>query len=284
MRRDNRTLDRYRLSLEQLLDVVLNHRPASITDINIQAGEDPVAVREVVIPLVREIRARTELGVSVCLGTLAHKEYARLLESGASYYIIKLETGDEAHYQEMQAPGTLKRRVEAIRHLSSTGWFVSSGMIVGLPGQTPMHIVKTLALLNDLPLVGSSVSPFISGEQTPYAGHPVGDIHGALNAIAIMRLARPDRIIPAVSAFNIVGRNGYTKALRAGANLATINLTPDEWRKNYLLYKRDRFIMSEQKVLDAIAGVGCSPAEGSLSKFLRARSAPAVMHEAGVGA
>lgn len=272
MRRDNRDLSRYRLSLEQLLDVILNHRPSSITDINIQAGEDPIAVREVVIPLVREIRSRTDLGVSVCLGTLSSREYEQLREAGASYYIIKLETGDEEHYARMQAPGSLKKRVEAIRHLAASGWSVSSGMILGLPGQDLSCVVKTLSLLSELPLIGCSVSPFIAGEQTPYAKESTGDLGVALNAIALMRLARPDRIIPAVSAFNLVGKNGYAQALWAGANLATINLTPDEWRENYLLYKRDRFIMSERKVLDAIAETGGTPSEESLARFLSARA------------
>src|SRR5471032_369592 len=54
MRRDNHDLPRYRLAANELADLIIHHRPASITDIDIQTGEDPVAVREVVLPLVRE--------------------------------------------------------------------------------------------------------------------------------------------------------------------------------------------------------------------------------------
>src|SRR5437867_8746644 len=49
MRRDNRSLDRFRASAEQLAEMLIHHRPTSITDLNIQAGEDPVAVREIVL-------------------------------------------------------------------------------------------------------------------------------------------------------------------------------------------------------------------------------------------
>jgi len=59
-------------------------------------------------------------------------------------------------------------------------------------------------------------------------------------------------IIPAVSAMSILHQNGCERALRAGANLTTINLTPEGSRENYLLYKKDRFIMSEQRVLQAV--------------------------------
>src|SRR5262245_13056962 len=68
MRRSNRQLHRYRAKVEQLAELLIEHRPPSVTDVNIQAGEDPVAVREIAIPLVRTLKQNTELGVSVCLG------------------------------------------------------------------------------------------------------------------------------------------------------------------------------------------------------------------------
>src|SRR5689334_14789379 len=49
MRRDNKTLARYRAHYEQLAELLIHHRPSSITDINIQSGEDPIVVRETVL-------------------------------------------------------------------------------------------------------------------------------------------------------------------------------------------------------------------------------------------
>ena len=60
-------------------------------------------------------------------------------------------------------------RIEAIRYLAATGWKVSSGLIVGLPGQTDEHLTQSLQLLTTLPLAGGSVSPFVAGEQTPFS-------------------------------------------------------------------------------------------------------------------
>ena len=78
MRRDNGLLERYRLAADELADLIIHQRPAAITDIDIQAGEDPVAVREVVLPLVRELRRRTNLGITLCLGTLSSREHDQL--------------------------------------------------------------------------------------------------------------------------------------------------------------------------------------------------------------
>src|ERR1043166_1645095 len=233
MRRDNRHLRRYRLATDEILELIIHHRPAAITDIDIQAGEDPVAVRDLVIPLIRELRRHTTLGITGCLGTLSHREYDELRDCGADYYIIKIETGNAAHYRTILAPGTLEARIEAIRYLAATGWNVSSGFIVGLPGQTDEMITGTLELLRTLPLAGCSVSPFIAGQDTPYATHRNGDLELTLNCVALMRLASPHWIIPAVSAMKMVGHDGYTRALSAGANLTTINLTPRECQPHY---------------------------------------------------
>lgn len=273
MRRDNRTLHRYRLALERLLEVLLEHRPQSVTDINLQAGEDPVAVREIAIPLIRELRRHTTLGISACFGTLSEREYRELRESGADFYVIKIETGDEDHYRQMQSPGTLPERLAAIRHLASTGWHVSSGLILGLPGQTDEHIVKTLALLKSLPLAGNSVSPFIPGDRTALAAETAASLDMTLNCLAMMRLNSPERIIPAVSAMKLVGEDGYARAIRAGANLATVNLTPGDERSDYLLYKSGRQIMTEESVLREIERAGCAPSRTGMSEFLNRKNA-----------
>ncbi|MBX7157021.1 MAG: radical SAM protein [Verrucomicrobiae bacterium] len=272
MRRENRDLNRYRLSLDQLRKIIFEQLPTSVTDINLQAGEDPVAVREIVLPLIREIKRETSLGVSVCLGTLDTSLYAELKEAGASYYILKLETGNASHYQQVQAPGNFERRLKTIRFLAETGWFVSSGFILGLPHQTQAYIEETLRLLSSLPLAGGSVSPFIPGDQTPYREEPVANLETVLQCLAWMRLKNPHWIIPAVSAMNLVGTQGYTKALKAGANLVTINLTPETQRNDYLLYKRNRFIMNEARVLKAIEQAHCEPSGESLTRFLKAKS------------
>ncbi len=273
MRRDNKVLHRFRLELEPLRQVI-RELPEVITDLNIQTGEDVVGDREIVLPLIRTIREeRPNLGISVCLGTLDFRLYDQLREAGASYYVIKLETGNRAHYGDVQAPGTFEQRLAAIRYLASTGWSVSSGFILGLPGQTEQHVEETLDLLSELPLAGASVSPFISGEQTPFAGEPSGDFERTIDAIARLRLRNPSYIIPAISALNIVQAGGYVRALRAGANLATINLTPATSRTDYLLYKRNRFIMHEQRVTDAIAEAGCTISTVSIAETMRQRRA-----------
>jgi biotin synthase len=268
MRRDDRDLRRFRARHEQLAELLLHHRPTGITDINIQTGEDVVAVREVVLPLIKTLRRETALGISVCLGSLTPALFAELQAAGAQLYIMKFEMANPLRYEQMEAPGTLSERLTHIRHLAATGWNVSSGFIAGLPGQTEEETLANFKLANSLPLAGCSVSPFIPGEATPFAAAAMGNIDLTLNCMAVLRLMRPDWVIPAVSALNLAGaEGGYRRGLRTGANLVTINLTPSDMRGDYLLYKRDRFIMTEERILQAIEAEGLIPSRQSLAAY-----------------
>ena len=279
MRRDNRSLHRFRARQEQIAELILHHLPATVTDINIQSGEDPIVVREVVLPLLATLRRETSLGVSLCLGTLSPELYDELQAAGAAIYIMKFEAGDAARYDAVHAPGTLAERLRHIRLLAAGGWFVSSGFIAGLPGQALGDLRSDLELARSLPLQGCSVSPFIPGDDTPLAKARAANADWTFNGMAALRLMRPDWVIPAVSALNLIDSDGYRRGLRAGANLVTINMTPDGMRDDYIIYKRDRAIMTEARVLAAIEAEGLVPSRQGLADYyreqlLRAKSAP----------
>ncbi len=268
MRRSRADLERYRIPFEVLCDSLINRRPAYVTDINLQAGEDPKAVREIVLPLLKELRKHTKLGLSVGLGTLSPDLCDELRAAGATFYIIKFETASKDSYQRLEAPGKLAARLDTIRRLAATGWKVSSGFIAGLPGETVDDLAASLKLISELPLAGSSVSPFIPGSHTPLANAPAGDLETALNCLALLRLRNPDHIIPAVSAFGNGDIAGYVRALRSGANLTTVNLTPDEWRGNYPIYTTKRWILDEERLTRAIDLAGRQPFATSLRDHL----------------
>jgi biotin synthase len=272
MRRDNGLLARFRAGLRELEEFLIEQRPEIVTDLNLQAGEDPVVVREVVLPLLRTLRQETSLGLSVGLGSLDAALYRDLREAGASVYVLKFETATPNHYQAVRAPGSLAERLEHVRLLAEQGWHVSSGFIAGLPGATPDQLLDCFETARTLPLCGCSVSPFVPGENTPLAAGPAGDVELALNCMAALRLMRPDWVIPAVSALNLNnggnGSSAYGRGLCAGANLVTLNLTPPGLRDDYLIYKRRRFIITEEYICRAIEASGRRPSPRGLAEFL----------------
>jgi biotin synthase len=185
---------------------------------------------------------------------------------------LKFESGDRELYEKMESPGTFDERLARIRYLASRGWSVSSGFIAGLPEQTPAQMLASFRVADELPLDGCSVSPFIPGDETPLAQSGSADIDVTLNSMAALRLMRPDWVIPAVSALNLAEPgSGYRRGLRTGANLVTINMTPAGMRDDYLLYKRERFIMTEEVILRAIEAEGLEPSEVGLAQYYATR-------------
>jgi len=200
--------------------------------------------------------------------------YHELNFAGASMYILKFEIADPDFYAQMTAPGTFAERLEHIRELAATGWNVSSGFIAGLPGQTDADLLANFSLARELPLAGCSVSPFIPGEETPLANAPTADIDLTLNCMAALRLMRTHWIIPAVSALNLAEPCiGYRRGLRTGANLVFFYLRPADLREDYVLYKRDRFIMTEERILSAIEAEGLKPSRQCLANYCQQKKA-----------
>jgi len=67
-------------------------------------------VREIAIPLLEQLKDRTGLGLSACLGTLHARDYSALQAAGRILRHRRVETGNAEHYRFVQAPGVLQER------------------------------------------------------------------------------------------------------------------------------------------------------------------------------
>ena len=104
---------------------------------------------------------------------------------------------------------------------------------MGLPGQSLESIADDILLANELNTHMSSASPFMPAPSTPLANYPHGSVNTVLNTIAVMRLINASWLIPSVSALEKLESGGQLKGLKAGANVLTINFTPQDSRNNY---------------------------------------------------
>ena len=60
--------------------------------------------------------------------------------------------------------------------------------------------------------------------------------------MAVLRIMRPDMIIPSTSSLELVIKNGQYLGLKAGANAVTLHDgTPVEDESKYVIYKKDRY-------------------------------------------
>ena len=249
MRRDNtRQNTPYILTRDAILSAARNVRDAGVNVIVFQGGEIPQTTPLLldVLPQVRELfddRVEVLLG----LGVKPEAEYRALKQGGADTYIVKHETADAALHRDIRQEN-LDVRLSAIRTLLQLGYRVGSGCIVGLPGQTVESLADDILLAHSLGVHMCSAAPFVPTADTPLADAAPGSISRTLNMIAAMRIVNPHWLIPTVSALEQQTAGGQGDGLRAGANVITMNFTPADQRRQYLIYGSTRHIVGAEQV------------------------------------
>lgn len=196
MRATNKEQDRYRLSAEEILEIVDGMRSFPISTAFFQAGQDPKidALLEEVIPTIKN-----DFGMNVllCLGERPKHVYQRFAELGADSYILKFEVSDAQLYRDV-IHADPERRFRCFDWIKDAGMKLGTGNIVGLPGQTSRHLVDDIQFACELKPDFVSSAPFIPNENTPHEHVPFGDVDITLNTMAIWRIMLGDPLIPTV--------------------------------------------------------------------------------------
>jgi biotin synthase len=230
----------------------------------IQTGENQEAVFfDNLHGLLKVVRNKyPDLTLMCSFGNLPEDKYKRLAAIGIDRYLLKFETSSPLLYKKIKPSDTLSNRLAHIKTLKKTGFYVSSGNITGLPGQTLESLASDILLLKKLDLSMGSTSVFIPNNLSNYADYHSGNINLALNFMAILRIICPSMLIPTTSSLELVAKDGQYLGLMAGANTVTLHDgTPKDAEDKYVIYKRKRYRPKDIlfKVVDR-AGLIPSPA------------------------
>ncbi|MBR8830400.1 MAG: [FeFe] hydrogenase maturase subunit HydE [Chroococcopsis gigantea SAG 12.99] len=253
MRASNPNLERYRLSIEEILSIVDQIKAANIGIAFLQSGQDP-REDEMLEQIIPEIKKKG-MEVLLCLGEKPQETYANFARLGADSYILKFETSSPDLYKHI-AHTPLEKRLECVKSLQNLGYRVGTGNIVGLPNQTLEHLADDILLALSIKPDFVSSSPFIPNQETPLESLAYGNLNLTLNTLAIYRIALKNCLIPSVSALEKTYKGGQLMGLNAGANVLTINFTPDTFRNKYAIYSKQRFVVSLEHALRTIEQAG----------------------------
>ncbi len=261
MRRSNASLPRFQLSDDEIWAAAEQAKAMGIRTFFLQSAEDASFPTSRLVALVRRIAGELGSGVILCVGAKDREEFAALYEAGARKFIIKHETADAALFARMKPDLSLPVRLGYIKTAREVGFAVGSGTIVGLPGQTLDSLADDILLLARLGVDMASCSVFLPHAATPLADAPLGDAYLGARVIAAMRLALPRALIPATSTFEkALPGEGQFLALMAGANVVTVNLTPEDRKGEYQLYT-DRYFVRLEHARAVVARAGLAVAE-----------------------
>lgn len=245
MRCSNETLDRYLMSPEEIINTTAVIWQAGIRILFLQAGENEFTTK-IVSKAIKDIKQKYDMDIILCLGNKSYKEYSVLRDVGADGYILKHETENELLHKKLRGYD-LKERLRCLRDLLKLGFKVGGGNIVGLPGQSVQSIAKDIILAKNLGIHYVSASPFIPHESSPLERSAMASVDLVLNTIAVMQLFL-NKPIPTISVLDILKDDGQLLGFSAGANVITVNFTPEKYKKLYSLYSSKR----PDKTLDEI--------------------------------
>ena len=201
-----------------------------------------------------------DIKLILCMGNLSKDQYQLLKDSGATRYILKFETSNSEHHKFCRPADTIENRLEHIKTLIDMGYQVGSGNIVGLPEQTLEHLYEDLTLIKNLDLAMVSATRFVSNPSSVFGNYPSGDIDLTLNFLSILRILKPDSLIPSTTSLSINKDNGQLNGLLAGCNTVTIHDgTPREFEQNYSIYSQDRFSPGEEFCRSIVEKCGMVP-------------------------
>ncbi len=245
LRRDNLTLERYRMSADEILETAQEAASAGLKTIVLQSGEDPYYSAAMLAQIISRLKDACDVAVTVSVGDRSRADYELLRKAGADRYLLKHETADPDLFTALRPGTTLQRRLQSMAWLRELGFQIGSGTMVGLPGQTLDTLAQDILLLQELDVEMAGIGPFIPHHNTPLSNAAGGDVTMTLRVLAVTRLVLPFAHLPATTALATIQPNGRQLALQHGANVIMPNLTPAQYRRLYEIYPNKKCIGEE---------------------------------------
>lgn len=238
IRGGNLNADRYRLTEEEILSCCEIGEKMGFKTFVLQSGEDPYYTDDIIVDLVRKIKAaHPDCAVTLSIGEKPHESYKKYFDAGADRYLLRHETANEEHYSKLHPENMSgSERKKCLFDLKEIGFQVGCGIMVGTPYQTIDNIFEDIEFMQQLQPHMIGIGPFIAHKDTPFKNEPDGSVERTLRLLSILRLLFPKVLLPATTALGTADALGREKGILAGANVMMPNLSPVNVRKKYLLY------------------------------------------------
>lgn len=248
LRTGNAQAVRYTMTDEEVLSCAQQAIDLRYGSVAIQCGERSDRLfTDKISHLCKEIKRISEgkLGITLSCGEQAEEVYAQWIEAGAHRYLLRIESSTEELYYKIHPQNgrhDFKTRLRCIETLKKLGYQTGTGVMIGLPFQTKEHLADDLLFFQQMDVAMVGMGPFIPHPDTPLwqyrdAIPPAEErLRLTLKMIAILRLMMPEINMVSATANQTIDPRGRELAVQAGANVIMPNLSPGDYRKEYLIY------------------------------------------------
>lgn len=224
-RADNDECPRYRKTTDEVVEICRDLAASGVVLLDLTMGEDPLVHDDpaTLTALVGAVADATGTPVMVSPGVLAEAALRDLRGAGADWYALYQETHTRELYDRLRVGQPFEERAEARAAARRSGLLVEDGLLTGV-GDTAADRAASIVAMREAGWEQVRVMTFVPQVGTPLEDlRPAGDA-AELLTIACLRLAMPDRFIPA--SLDVDGIAGLERRLQAGANVVTSIVPP----------------------------------------------------------
>ncbi|QUH21720.1 [FeFe] hydrogenase H-cluster radical SAM maturase HydE [Alkaliphilus sp. B6464] len=233
----NKNVERYRLTLEDILQCCdVGYRLGYRTFV-LQGGEDDYYLDNMIVGIITEIKDKyPDAAVTLSMGEKSYESYEKYYKAGADRYLLRHETASRKLFERIHRNSNYDNRMECLWNLKKIGYQVGAGFMVGIPTQTKEDLAKDILFLKELEAEMVGIGPFIPHMDTIYKDEEGGTLNDTITMLALTRLFLPYSLLPATTALGTIHPLGREQGIRAGANVVMPNLSPTKVREKYSLY------------------------------------------------
>lgn len=230
-RKSNTALKRYRKSSVRIIEAAKAMAAAGVHLIDLTMGASPDIHRRSgsgfhqLVPLVQSVRKASGTPLMISPGVVPSDTLQRLASAGADWYACYQETYNRLLFCQLRRGQSFDRRMAAKRQAREAGMLIEEGLLLGV-GESNEDVSDAILAMYDLQAQQVRVMTFVPQPGTPMADRQPPDDRRELAVIAVLRLAMPDRLIPA--SLDVGGLAGLQKRLNAGANVITSLVVPGQ--------------------------------------------------------
>ncbi len=238
IRASNKECERYRLTKDEILSCCAEGYFLGFRTFVMQGGEDSYFTDDLLVEIISEIKKKhPDCAITLSLGERTYESYKKLYDAGADRYLLRHETADSEHYNKLH-PNKMsyENRMECLKNLKEIGFQTGCGFMVGSPYQTTKTLAKDLKFIEEFSPEMCGIGPFIPHKATEFRDYKAGDVELTCFLLSVIRLIKPNILLPATTALGSAEQGGREKGILCGANVIMPNLSPQSVRKKYELY------------------------------------------------
>ncbi len=148
----NSKAERYRLSLDEILECCASGYELGFRTFVLQGGEDNYYSDEDIVEIVSSIKKLyPDCALTLSIGEKNEESYRAYYNAGADRYLLRHETANEEHYSMLHPKSlSLNNRKECLWTLNKIGYQVGAGFMVGSPYQSFENIAEDFLFIKDL--------------------------------------------------------------------------------------------------------------------------------------